>query len=85
MTTKIAIPRNAHQTALNISNMSGKAAMCLNGSASYQSLAHAEVMAKRSMDDARELVRIIRKLKSDAMAATKRDLQERNVLQRASA
>lgn len=80
MTTRIAIPSTVHQSALNVSNMSGKAAMCLNGTSSYQSLAQAEVMMKRSIDDARIVMGAIKALKRQAIEAERRSLEDRKVL-----
>ena len=80
MTTRIAIPPTVHQSALNVSNMSGKAAMCLNGTSSYQSLAQAEVMMKRSLDDARLVLGQIKALKRQAIEAERRALEDRKVL-----
>lgn len=80
MTTRIAIPSTTHQSALNVSNMSGKAAMCLNGTSCYQSLAQAEVMMKRSLDDARFVLGQIKALKRQAIEAERRALEDRKVL-----
>lgn len=80
MTTRIAIPPTVHQSALNVSNMSGKAAMCLNGTSSFQSLAQAEVMMKRSLDDARLVLGQIKALKRQAIEAERRALEDRKVL-----
>lgn len=82
MTTRIAVPSITHQTALNVSSMAGKAAMCLNGTTSYQSLAQAEVMARRSLDDARTVMTQIKTLKRQAMEAERKALEYRNVLLR---
>ena len=82
VTTRIPVPSTTHQTALNVSSMAGKAAMCLNGTTSYQSLVQAEVMMKRSLDDARALMGQIKTLKRQAMEAERKALEDRNVLLR---
>ena len=82
MTTRIAVPSTTHQTALNVANMASKAAMCLNGTTSYQSLVQAEVMVKRSLDDARTVMTQIKTLKRQAMEAERKALEDRNVLLR---
>ena len=82
MTARIAVPSTTHQLALNASNMLRTAAMALNGTSSYQSLAQAEVMAKRARDDAMGVLRMIPALKRQAKEAERQAAADRAVIER---
>lgn len=69
MITRIPIPGTTHQLALNAANMAQSAAVKLSGSSSYQSLAHAEIIARRAKDDLATLMVQIRTLKRQARDA----------------
>lgn len=82
MTTRIAVASPIHQTILNASQMTARAATGLCGWATWGSLCQAETSISRAIDDLRAQRGPIRALKQEIRQAERRAAVDRDIVAR---
>lgn len=85
MTVRIAVAATIHQTVLNASQMTSRAATGLCGWATWDSLCQAETSISRAIDDLKALRGPIRALKQEIKQAERRNAVDRDIVARSRA
>lgn len=79
MTTTIHVPATIHQTALNISNATGRIAATMNRWTTWDSVCQAEETVRRVSDELRVLKPMLRQLKQEIR---RQEVRDRAVIER---
>lgn len=82
MTTRIPVSPIIHQTVLNASQMTSRAATGLCGWATWDGLCQAETAIRRAEDDLKALRGPIRALKQEIKQAERRNAKDRDIVAR---